>query len=511
MKRALLLCFLCVLCLLGVTTVAAAEDLQTVVMADQCWKDGAATGEVELLQADLQELERYLYQELLAGKEAIQIKSFGLELDKNQNTPELSAVMGRLMSNCPDLFHVQGWGYRYYPKGGLITELVPSYRMTGTELAEAQAFYRRTVEEIVSQIDEDWSDLEKILFINDYLAVHYQYDLRVYANSKLANYDAYSFFRDGTGVCQAYYHACRALLDACGIPSTYGQSDRANHIWNVVQLNGKWYHLDVTWNDPTSDLLGRAKHSYFLNSTANLLSREPERSDWICGEAISCTDSTYNNYYWKNVNASYVCLGGKWYYSDNEAIRVTEDVRTAGTTVIKHGQWHIPGNANSYWVGSYSGLGTYQGWLIYNTEGNVMGYDPETGKSHTFYTRPNKKKDIFGIVVLGNQVICELDTNPQSSSDNEEVECSLSYLDELQIKTFGGVSVSEEEGTVSIRGTAATEKEFCVMAAGYTSDGKLCDMKMVWSSELKATTTKWKMEGKTVKLFIVSQTYAPVC
>lgn len=511
MKRALLLCFLGVLCLLGVTTAAAASELQSVVMEDRRWTDGAATEEAVLLQADLQELEQYLYQELLAGKETIQIKSFELELDENQKTPELSAVMGRLMSNCPDLFHVKGWGYRYYPKGGLITEVVPDYAMTGAELTEAQEYYRGKLDEIMAQMEEGWSDLEKILFINDYLAAHYQYDLRVYEDSRKANYDAYSFFRDETGVCQAYYYACRALLDACGIPSTYGESDQANHIWNVVQLNGKWYHLDVTWNDPTTDLLGRARHDYFLLSTANLLSRDGERSDWICGEAISCTDSTYNSFYWQKVNAPFVQLNGKWYYSDTKAICVTEDVREEGAEVIRHGWWHIPGNENSYWTSSYSGLGTYRGWLIYNTEGNVMGYDPETGKAHTFYTRPNKKKDIFGIVVLGNRVIIELDTNPRATSDNEEAECSLSYLEELQSKKYSGVTVSEEEGTVTIRGTSDGGKTFCVMAAGYTSDGKLCDVKMIWNWELEAATTKWQMEGKTVKLFIVSQTYAPVC
>ena len=39
-----------------------------------------------------------------------------------------------------------------------------------------------------------------------------------------------------------------------------------NHIWNLIKIDGKWYHVDVTWDDPIMDKPGRVKHDNFLRS-----------------------------------------------------------------------------------------------------------------------------------------------------------------------------------------------------------------------------------------------------
>ena len=45
-----------------------------------------------------------------------------------------------------------------------------------------------------------------------------------------------------------------------------------NHIWNLVELDGKWYHLDVTWDDPiASDGKQYLIHNFFMISTEELL------------------------------------------------------------------------------------------------------------------------------------------------------------------------------------------------------------------------------------------------
>ena len=44
-----------------------------------------------------------------------------------------------------------------------------------------------------------------------------------------------------------------------------------NHIWNAIFLDGKWYHLDLTWDDPvTNDGKDYLEHNYFLISTTKL-------------------------------------------------------------------------------------------------------------------------------------------------------------------------------------------------------------------------------------------------
>ena len=59
----------------------------------------------------------------------------------------------------------------------------------------------------------------------------------------------YRGFSKRSGDCYVYYACCKMLLDLAGIPNmmvkrypVYG----SNHYWNLVKLNGQWYHCDAT-------------------------------------------------------------------------------------------------------------------------------------------------------------------------------------------------------------------------------------------------------------------------
>ena len=41
-----------------------------------------------------------------------------------------------------------------------------------------------------------------------------------------------------------------------------GTADEIDHAWNLVELDGKWYHLDATWDDPMPDQGEDALHQY---------------------------------------------------------------------------------------------------------------------------------------------------------------------------------------------------------------------------------------------------------
>ena len=53
---------------------------------------------------------------------------------------------------------------------------------------------------------------------------------------------------DGYGLCGAYADAMAIFLEKLGIDNYKVASD--SHIWNLVKLNNKWLHLDLTWDDP---------------------------------------------------------------------------------------------------------------------------------------------------------------------------------------------------------------------------------------------------------------------
>ena len=53
----------------------------------------------------------------------------------------------------------------------------------------------------------------------------------------------------GTGTCEAYSRAYEKLLTAVGVESKLVTSADL-HMWSAVKMDGKWYQVDVTWDDP---------------------------------------------------------------------------------------------------------------------------------------------------------------------------------------------------------------------------------------------------------------------
>ena len=64
------------------------------------------------------------------------------------------------------------------------------------------------------------------------------------------------------------YGTCNGYADAMAIFLDYKISND-EHIWNLVYLDGKWYHLDLTWDDPISET-NINRDTYFLITTKTL-------------------------------------------------------------------------------------------------------------------------------------------------------------------------------------------------------------------------------------------------
>lgn len=120
---------------------------------------------------------------------------------------------------------------------------------------------------------ENLDTVEKIRYINDYLIDNTEYDLSAGDNV----YNIYGTLVNGKAVCEGYARACKYILDdlnipciiACGIGKN-SEGKTESHAWNYVKVNGAWYALDVTWNDPIiSNGIGKLpnanRYEYFLN------------------------------------------------------------------------------------------------------------------------------------------------------------------------------------------------------------------------------------------------------
>ena len=127
------------------------------------------------------------------------------------------------------------------------------------------------VDKILSEnVNNNMPPKEKIKAIHDYIIDHTEYDKLKYENKNNDTYKsntAYGVLIEGYGTCNGYADAMEIFLDKMNIIN-YKISNE-EHIWYLVYLDGKWYHLDLTWDDPISDI-NINRDTYFLISTKTL-------------------------------------------------------------------------------------------------------------------------------------------------------------------------------------------------------------------------------------------------
>ena len=141
-----------------------------------------------------------------------------------------------------------------------------------------RAYTKDEINEINNKVDKILNEnvnnnmppKEKIRAIHDYIINHTEYDKLKYENKNDDTYKsntAYGVLIEGYGTCNGYADAMEIFLDKMNIIN-YKISNE-EHIWNLVYLDGKWYHLDLTWDDPISDI-NINRDTYFLISTKTL-------------------------------------------------------------------------------------------------------------------------------------------------------------------------------------------------------------------------------------------------
>ena len=119
------------------------------------------------------------------------------------------------------------------------------------------------------------TDYDKIKVIHDYIINNTKYDLENSEDKK--SYTAYGPLFNHVATCNGYTDLMAIFLTKMGYDNykvatpTDGFENSEGHIWNAVNVNGEWLHLDLTWDDPvSSDGTDYLYHKYFLIDTEEL-------------------------------------------------------------------------------------------------------------------------------------------------------------------------------------------------------------------------------------------------
>lgn len=145
-----------------------------------------------------------------------------------------------------------------------------------SQVENAIAQIEQTKNQILTNVSGNAYD--NIKMVHDYLVDNIEYDTTI---SQKNIYNVYGALINGTAVCEGYARSFKYLMDELGIPCTLvigqgtnSQGQTENHAWNYVQLNGNWYAIDCTWDDPVSTtgyVSQGSKYRYFLKGSNEFL------------------------------------------------------------------------------------------------------------------------------------------------------------------------------------------------------------------------------------------------
>lgn len=184
---------------------------------------------------------------------------------------------------------------------------IDSTYYTAEKIRNAQIVFREYTVEIEPKINQLESiaddiisnapdgDYEKALYIHDRIAEICTYNM---GDNYEYSATAYGCLVEGQANCEGYAKAFNYLAGRLGMKCILvtGKTDKGeNHAWNQIMIDGKWYNLDVTWDD--MDSADGTRRVYFLCSDETFgrthISDNAYFTPFLC-------DATENNYYVKN-------------------------------------------------------------------------------------------------------------------------------------------------------------------------------------------------------------------
>lgn len=235
-----------------------------------------------------------------------------------------------------------------------------------TELQKEYTVETELNREVANIQAHNFTPIEKIKAVNDYIVAKTAYS----ENTISSPHSAYALIAEGKAVCQGYALVAHQMLEKLGIETQYITgyvNGNELHAWNLVKVDGQWYHLDTTWNDPTPNREGVFTYNYFLVNDQQLAKDHVwERNDYP-----KATSAKYH--YFQNMQHIYT-VGKQMYFSnvsDNHKLYTMLLDGSHKRSLADGRALYITGHQNKLYYSAY------------DNGGYLTSYDMQTGKVQT--------------------------------------------------------------------------------------------------------------------------------
>ena len=364
------------------------------------------------------------------------------------------------------------WGKTIYNENGQNTDQETTY--TDDQVLSMRNEFFNRAQWYLDKVDDNMSDFEKALILHDELVLNASY---------LLNGETYDLMVNGAGKCYGYSEVYAYLLAQVGIDSEIVESEDMFHQWNKVKIDGEYYHVDVTWGDPTPDKPGMVEHTYFLlsdNEIENL-----DKPHYGGNSEITSDDTRYDKMGYHKINTRLCYVGEDCYVVDNAQsdsetgknlliYRLADD---SFETVHSFRYEYWSAGEGYVWHGMYMALDGQDGYLYMNTENSVYVYDTQNG-ALTEFASNTYDKSFYGLRIMDNKVYAVLSESPNETG-------TLQYIGDCLVRETEPVAplgdlngdgvVNINDVTVLQRGLAEFEDltEAQIAVADTNGDGRV--------------------------------------
>ena len=254
------------------------------------------------LEEAQQKAYRDIYSQLPGFPESVAVEGI--------TTQQLNAVFSALLFDQPLLFQISSTNYKTRSVDGKLAAFIPEYRMDREKYQRRCETLLRAVQALTAPAGGSQFDIE--------LALHDQL-VRMCSYSEAAEdaekSTAYGALVENSASCEGYAKAMQLLLELYDIDSYIVTGNASNaagfsggHAWNKVRIEGDWYYLDATWNDPVVEdgKKSNISHAYFNLSEADL-----SKTHEITTEKDKCTAISQNYFVKKGLEFSKIDRGAE--------------------------------------------------------------------------------------------------------------------------------------------------------------------------------------------------------
>jgi hypothetical protein len=220
-------------------------------------------------------------------------------------TNSIDGIIDRVLEENYDIYYYfDSYQISYIKEGNSIKEVSILLRF----LSDRESILKRNrevddkIKDIVDLIIiPGMTDLQKEIAIHNYIVNNTKYDEENYEKGTVPKESntSYGVLIKGVGVCGGYASAMDKLLGAAGIESMIisgeaGENGKYEaHAWNLVKLDGEYYHIDATWNDPVYTFNGVRKDVIqfdYFNLTDKEMSKDHK---WDINKYPKCSATKY--------------------------------------------------------------------------------------------------------------------------------------------------------------------------------------------------------------------------